>query len=183
MGDDMWAFEAYGVVPDVIVLGKPMGNGYPIGAVVTTREIADSFDNGMEFFSTFGGSTVSCAVGLALLDVLRDEELVPRARETGRHLGALLSELASRHEIVGDVRGSGLFWGVELVRDRQSLDPATSEAALVVELMRGRGVLIGTDGLNNNVLKIRPPMPFNRSDAALLAERLDWALGVVIDAE
>ncbi len=176
MGDNFWAFQAYDVVPDIVVLGKPIGNGYPLGAVITTHQIADSFDNGMEFFSTFGGSTVSCAVGLAVLDVLRDEKLQAKAQRVGMRMGAMLRELRDRHAIIGDVRGSGLFWGVELVRDRDILEPAGREAGIVVELMKERGVLIGTDGPHHNVLKIRPPMQFDESNAAALVGRLDLVL-------
>jgi 4-aminobutyrate aminotransferase-like enzyme len=176
MGTHFYAFEAQGVVPDIVVLGKPIGNGYPLGAVVTTREIASSFDNGMEFFSTFGGSTVSCAVGLAVLDVVQQERLQEHAREVGDVLLAGLRALRDSHPIVGDVRGSGFFIGVELVKDRETLDPATAEASEVVNRMRERGILLGTDGPFENVLKIRPPMPFTREDADLFLRELDAAL-------
>ena len=177
MGTCFWAFEDQGVVPDIVVMGKPLGNGHPIGAVATSRAVADAFDNGMEFFSTFGGNTVSCAIGLAVLDVLRDEGLQSHARDVGEHLLAGLHALAGRHAIIGDVRGSGLFLGVELVRDRETLEPAGEEAAFVAERMRERGVLLGTDGPFHNVVKIRPPMPFTRADADLLVDALDGALG------
>ena len=177
MGTHFYAFEAQHVVPDIVVLGKPIGNGYPIGAVVTTPEIARSFDNGMEFFSTFGGSTVACAVGLEVLDVVEAERLQDHARQVGDQLLAQLREKIGGHPLVGDIRGSGLFIGVELVRDRRMLAPATTEASDVVNRMRDRGVLIGTEGAFANVLKIRPPMPFNADDAALLVETLAAALG------
>jgi 4-aminobutyrate aminotransferase-like enzyme len=176
MGTHFWAFEAHGVVPDIVVMGKPLGNGHPIAAVVTTREIADSFDTGMEFFSTFGGNNVSCAIGLAVLDVMRDEKLQRRALEVGGRLRSSLAALADRHSIIGDVRGSGFFLGVELVRDRETLEPAGAEAAFVANRMRERGVLIGTDGPHHNVLKIRPPMPFDDADGDLLVDVLDSAL-------
>jgi 4-aminobutyrate aminotransferase-like enzyme len=176
MGTHFYAFEAQGVVPDIVVLGKPVGNGYPLGAVVTTREIAESFDNGMEFFSTFGGSTVSCAVGLAVLDVVQEERLQEHAREVGDVLLAALRAIAGRHPLVGDVRGSGLFLGVELVKDRDTREPASEEASGVVNRMRERGILIGTEGPSANVLKIRPPMPFTREDAVHLAATLDEVL-------
>jgi len=176
MGTDFYAFDAQRVVPDIVVLGKPIGNGYPLGAVITTREIAASFDNGMEFFSTFGGSTVACAVGLAVLDVVEEERLQSHARKVGDHLLAALRALPDRHPLVGDVRGSGLFIGVELVRNRETLEPATSEAADIVNALRDRGILIGTDGPFENVLKIRPPMPFTREDADLLVRTLDDVL-------
>ena len=133
IGTHFWGFEPQGVVPDIVVLGKPIGNGHPIGAVVTRPEIADAFDNGMEFFSTFGGNTVSCAVGLAVLDVLADEGLQAHALRVGERMLAALRPLVDRYPIVGDVRGSGLFLGVELVRDRRTLEPAAEEAAFVVE--------------------------------------------------
>jgi 4-aminobutyrate aminotransferase-like enzyme len=180
LGDHFWGFEFYGVVPDIVVLGKPIGNGHPIGAVVTTPEIAASFDNGMEFFSTFGGNTVSCAVGMSVLDVVADEELQVHAAQVGKHLLRRLGELRDRHALIGDVRGSGLFLGVELVADRQSLQPAGREASLVANRMRDHGVLLGTEGPYHNVLKIRPPMPFTAQDAELLIQTLDAALAAVV---
>jgi 4-aminobutyrate aminotransferase-like enzyme/Ser/Thr protein kinase RdoA (MazF antagonist) len=179
MGTHFYAFEAQGVVPDIVVLGKPIGNGYPLGAVVTTPEIAASFDNGMEFFSTFGGSTVSCAVGLAVLDVVQEEGLQEHAKRVGAQLADGLRSLQGRCEIVGDVRGSGLFLGVELVTARGTLEPASAEASFVVNRMREEGILIGTDGPFHNVLKIRPPMPFNATDADRLVETLARVLGEI----
>ncbi|MEO8878764.1 MAG: aminotransferase class III-fold pyridoxal phosphate-dependent enzyme [Gemmatimonadaceae bacterium] len=176
MGTSFWAFEDQGVVPDIVVMGKPLGNGHPVAAVATTRAIADAFDNGMEFFSTFGGNTVSCAVGIAVLDVVRDERLQEHARVVGEALGPQLRALMDRFPIVGDVRGSGLFWGVELVRDRATLEPAGAEASFVANRMRERGILLGTDGPYHNVVKIRPPMPFTAEDAELLVAELARAL-------
>jgi 4-aminobutyrate aminotransferase-like enzyme/Ser/Thr protein kinase RdoA (MazF antagonist) len=177
MGTGFYAFESQGVVPDVVVLGKPIGNGYPLGAVVTTPEIAAAFDNGMEFFSTFGGSTVSCAAGLATLETTLDEALQAHALRVGAHLRRGLEALIARHDVLGDVRGSGLFIGVELVRDRATREPATREAALVVNRMREHRILLGTEGPSHNVLKIRPPMPFSDLDADRLVTTLDAILG------
>jgi 4-aminobutyrate aminotransferase-like enzyme/Ser/Thr protein kinase RdoA (MazF antagonist) len=177
MGTSFWAFEDQGVVPDIVVIGKPLGNGHPIGAVVTTSEIATSFDNGMEFFSTFGGNTVSCAIGLAVLDVLRDEQLQAHALHVGQRMLAGLRPFVDRHTMVGDVRGSGLFLGVELVRDRTTLEPAGAEASYVANRLRELGILLGTDGPHHNVVKIRPPMPFDIEDADLLVGALDRVLG------
>lgn len=180
LGTHFWAFEDHDVVPDIVVMGKPMGNGHPLAAVVTTPEIAASFDNGMEFFSTFGGNTVSCAVGLAVLEVMRDEGLQAHALRVGQRLLDGLWPFVQRHDLVGDVRGSGLFLGVELVRNRQSLEPAGEEATLVANRMRECGILLGTDGPHHNVIKIRPPLPFSESDADLLVATLDrvlWELG------
>lgn len=179
IGSHMYAFQRAGVVPDLVVLGKPMGNGHPIGAVVTTPEVAGAFDTGMEFFSTFGGNTVSCAVGMTVLQVLEDEGLQPHAREVGGLLRRGLKELMAHHALIGDVRGQGFFLGVELVEDRETRDPAGSKAGRVAECMRREGILLGTDGSSNNVLKIRPPMSFAREDAYQLLGTLDRVLASV----
>ncbi len=176
IGHSFYAFERQNVVPDIVVLGKPIGNGHPIGAVVTTPDIARSFDNGMEFFSTFGGNTVSCAVGLAVLDVVRDENLQQHATGVGSAMLEQLHALAG-HPLIGDIRGSGLFIGVELVKDRDTLAPAAEEASDVVNRLRDEAILIGTDGPFANVLKIRPPMPFTVEDAKTLCAALDRVLG------
>ncbi|GAB4281959.1 MAG: aminotransferase class III-fold pyridoxal phosphate-dependent enzyme [Candidatus Promineifilaceae bacterium] len=176
VGSHFYGFEMQGVVPDIVVLGKPIGNGHPIGAVITTPDIAAAFANGMEFFSTFGGNTVSCAVGLAVLDVVEQEGLQGHALAVGERLLAGLRPLLDKYPIVGDVRGSGLFLGIELVRSRETLEPADKEASFIVNQMRERGVLIGTDGPYHNVLKIRPPMPFSMDDADFLTATLDAVL-------
>lgn len=176
VGTHFWAFEQHAVEPDIIVLGKPMGNGYPMGAVITTPEIAGSFANGMEYFSTFGGSTAACAAGLATLNVTIEEELQSHALRTGTHLLAALRALQTRHALIGDVRGSGLFIGVELVRNRETLEPASAEAAFISDRMRELGVLLGTDGPHHNVLKIRPPMPFGTTNADQLVDVLERVL-------
>jgi 4-aminobutyrate aminotransferase-like enzyme len=176
IGTHFWAFEAHQVVPDMVVMGKPIGGGYPLGAVVTTPEIADSFNNGMEFFSTFGGSTVSCAVGLEVLRITQEERLQDHALRVGKRLLQGLKLLEAQYSVVGDVRGSGLFLGVELVRDRQTLEPADAEASFVANRMRELGVLLGTDGPWHNVVKIRPPMVFDEGDAEVLVETLSKIL-------
>jgi 4-aminobutyrate aminotransferase-like enzyme len=176
LGTHLWGFETQGVVPDVVVLGKPIGNGFPLAAVITTPQVAASFDNGMEFFSTFGANPVACAAGLAVLDVLDEEHLQERALRVGAQLIAGLRGLQDRHALVGDVRGSGLFVGVELVRDRATLAPATEEASYVVNRLRELGVLTGTDGPHHNVLKLRPPLVFSESDAELFVSTLDEVL-------
>jgi 4-aminobutyrate aminotransferase-like enzyme len=160
IGTHFYAFEYYDVVPDIVVLGKPIGNGHPIGAVVTTPEIAGSFNNGMEFFSTFGGNTVSSAIGLAVLDVVQKEKLQSHALEVGQHLLDGLRVLQQQHPTICDVRGSGFFLGVEL--------KTGMEAEAIVNRMREEGILLGTDGPQHNVLKIRPPMPFSHADADFL---------------
>jgi len=176
IGTHFWAFQAHGVVPDIVVLGKPIANGYPMGAVVTSRAIAERFDNGMEFFSTFGGSTAACAAGLATLRVTRQEQLQAHALQVGGHMLEGLRGLQARHEMVGDVRGSGLFLGVELVRDRETREPAADEASAVVLRMRELGVLVGTDGPFHNVIKIRGPMPLSGRDADCVVDAMDRSL-------
>ncbi len=184
VGSHFWAFETQGVVPDIVTLGKPIGNGHPIGAVVTTRRVAEAAHTGMEYFNTFGGNPVSCAVALAVLDVIEEEGLQARAAEVGAHLKAGLMSLAARHAMIGDVRGLGLFLGIELVREAESLTPATREAAEAIELMKERGVLLSTDGPFENVIKIKPPLVFSRENADELVAVLDVVLGEIeLEAE
>ncbi len=175
-GSQFWGFQTQGVVPDIVTMGKPMGNGHPLAAVVTTPEIAASFANGMEYFSTFGGNPVSCAVGLAVLDVIEQEALQKNALTVGAYLKDRLTSLMPTHPLIGDVRGEGLFLGVELVRDPETLEPAASEASYVAERLKQLGVLSGTDGPFHNVLKIKPPMVFNRENADRLTNTLDRVL-------
>jgi 4-aminobutyrate aminotransferase-like enzyme/Ser/Thr protein kinase RdoA (MazF antagonist) len=188
VGSRFWGFQVQGdgpldaepsppPIPDIVTLGKPMGNGHPVGAVVTSPEIASSFANGMEYFNTFGGNPVSCAVGLAVLDVLEEEGLQEHALEVGERLRAGLTELIPLHPVIGDVRGRGLFLGVELVEDRRGREPAGARAGWAVERMRDHGILLSTDGPDHNVIKIKPPLPFDASDAARLVETLDRVLG------
>jgi 4-aminobutyrate aminotransferase-like enzyme len=176
VGSHMWGFEAQDVVPDVVTLGKPIGNGHPIGAVITTPEIAASFANGMEFFSTFGGNPVSAAIGLAVLDVVASEKLMERAAVVGGTLKANLASLSMRHEAIGDVRGRGLFLGIEMVRDRAAKTPAPEIASYVVERAKELGVLLSADGPDHNVIKIKPPLVFSQEDAERLALTLDGVL-------
>ena len=179
VGTAMWAYDAQGAVADIVTIGKPFGNGHPLGAVVTTREIADAFANGMEYFNTFGGNPVSCAVGAAVLDVIDDESLLSNAAHVGRHMLSRLRELQDRHECMGDVRGQGLYIGVDLVGDRTTKSPATALAADVVNAMRERGVLLSTDGPFDNVLKIKPPLVISNADADVFIEELDRVLSTL----
>ena len=176
VGNAMWAFEEHGVVPDIVTLGKPIGNGHPLGAVVTTPELAAAFANGMEWFNTFGGNPVSCAAGMAVLDVIEQEGLLARAADTGGYLMQRFDELAVRHSAIGDVRGRGLYLGIDLVTDRATKEPATALAADVANRLRDRGVLISTDGPHDNVIKIKPPIVFTREHADILCAELDDAL-------
>ena len=179
VGGHFWGFETQGVVPDIVTMGKPIGNGHPMAAVVTTPEIADSFNNGMEYFNTYGGNPVSCAVGLAVLAVIKDEKLQENALQVGHYLKAGLEELKAKYALIGDVRGLGLFIGVELVLDRETLAPAAAEASYIVERMKEHGILLSTDGPLHNVLKIKPPLVFAEEDADLLVRTLDKILGEV----
>lgn len=168
LGEAYWGFETQQASPDMVILGKPVGNGHPLGVVVTTAEIAASFANGMEFFSTFGGTTLACAIGAEVLAIVDDEALPTNAAEMGHRLLTGLGALQDRFEIIGDVRGRGLFIGVELVTDRASKTPATALAGYVSNRMRDHRILIGTDGPYDNVLKIRPPLTITAADCDLL---------------
>jgi 4-aminobutyrate aminotransferase-like enzyme len=176
VGSAFWGFELQNVVPDMVVLGKPIGNGHPMGAVIVTRAIADAFNNGLEYFNTFGGNPVSMATGMAVLEVVKEEGMQQQALEVGEHLMDRLKTLMAQHPIIGDVRGRGLFIGVELVRDRQTKEPAVPEIDAIVEQMKDRGFLLSTDGPFHNVLKIKPPLPFSISDADDLCFHLNEVL-------
>ena len=176
LGTHFWGFETQGVVPDIVVLGKPIGNAFPLAAVVTTPEIANSFNNGMEFFSTFGGNPVACAAGLAVLDVLEEENLRQHALRLGAQLMEPLKSLQVRHALIGDIRGSGLFLGIDFVLDRETREPAPLQASYVVNRLRDCGILTGTDGPHHNVIKLRPPLVFSAADAELFVKSLDAIL-------
>ncbi len=174
-GDYFWAFESQGVVPDIVTIGKPIGNGHPLGVVVTTRKLADAFANGMEYFNTFGGNPVSCAIGLEVLKVIDDEGLQQNAKDIGRYLTDGMLQLKNTYPIIGDVRGLGLFLGIELVKDNH-LDPATEQATYLANRMRELGILMSTDGPHENVLKIKPPIIFNKADSDFLLATLKHVL-------
>ncbi|MEO1625869.1 MAG: aminotransferase class III-fold pyridoxal phosphate-dependent enzyme [Bacteroidota bacterium] len=179
VGEHFWAFELQGVVPDIVTLGKPIGNGHPLGAVVCTREVADRFANGMEFFNTFGGNPVSCSVGLEVLRVVQEEGLQQHAFDMGQLLTEGLRELQREFSVIGDVRGHGLFLGFELVRDREKLTPADDVASYIANSMRERGVLMSTDGPLHNVIKTKPPMCISSDNIAFLLEELRDVLQAV----
>jgi len=175
-GDHMWGFEAHDVIPDIVTLGKPIGNGLSMAAVVTTPEIVASLMRETDFFSTTGGNPVSCAVGLAVLDVLEQEGLQERAARVGAVLRSQIEKLADWHPLIGEVRGTGLFIGVELVRDHSTLEPASTETRAIANRMRDLGVLVGVEGPLGNVLKIRPPLVFDENHARQFTDTLDQAL-------
>ncbi|MEL6867639.1 MAG: aminotransferase class III-fold pyridoxal phosphate-dependent enzyme, partial [Bacteroidota bacterium] len=177
VGEQFWAFELQGVVPDIVTLGKPIGNGHPLGAVVTTRAVADAFHNGMEYFNTFGGNPVSCSIGLEVLQIVQEEGLQAKALELGQYLKKGLMELQDHYPIIGDVRGHGLFLGFELVKDGATLEPAAEQCRYLANRMRRLGILMSTDGPYHNVIKIKPPMCFEKKHAnhvlAYLAQVLE----------
>jgi 4-aminobutyrate aminotransferase-like enzyme len=175
----MWGHELAGVVPDIVTMGKPMGNGHPLAAVVARADLIEEFRDRVMYFNTFGGNPVSCAVGNAVLDVLDRERLVDNAREVGTYVRDGLGRLQQRHTMIGDIRGHGLWIGVELVRDRATKEPATEESHRAINLMKERGVLMGRIGQFDNVLKMRPPLPFSRANADLLLATLDDVLGLL----
>ena len=176
MGSHIWGCQSYGVEADIVTLGKPVGNGYPLGVVITRPEILAAFTERNSYFSTFGGNPVACAAGLAVLDVLEREDLMANAMDTGDYLRAGFRDLAQGNPLIGDVRGRGLLTGVELVRNRASQEPAKRETVAVMNHMRDNGVLVGREGCFGNVLKIRPPMVLTRGNADYLIAALGRAV-------
>jgi 4-aminobutyrate aminotransferase-like enzyme len=171
-GQHLWAFVRYGITPDVVTLGKPMGNGYPVAAVITRKELMDRFAVTTEFFSTFGGNPVAAQAALAVLEVIDDERLVERAANVGTRLVAALQDLRGRHPAVADIRGQGLLIGVELATTTDQRAPDAGLAERVVDGLRDRGILIGRTGAGHNVLKIRPPLVFAEEHAGILVDGL-----------
>lgn len=180
VGPAFWGFATQGVTPDIVVLGKPIGNGHPLAAVVTTPELAARFANGMEYFNSFGGNPVSMAVGHAVLDVIEAENLPARAVKTGETLMAGYRDLATRFPLIGDVRGMGLFIGVELVRNRDTRQPDPDAAEQIVNTLRLRGILASTDGPDDNVLKLKPPMVFGNAEARTLLDETNIAFAAMV---
>ncbi len=175
-GRHFWGFEADGLVPDIVTMGKPMGNGHPVSAVVARRELVDDFGSKGDYFNTFGGNPVSCAAALAVLDVIEEEALQHNALDVGEYIRAGLQQLANTHRFIGDIRGMGLFLALELVSDRERRVPDGALARSVVNDLRDRGVLTGVIGPDRNILKLRPPMVIGREDADFMLERLDECL-------
>eukprot|EP01129_Flabellula_baltica_P015797 TRINITY_DN8174_c0_g1_i1.p1 TRINITY_DN8174_c0_g1~~TRINITY_DN8174_c0_g1_i1.p1 ORF type:complete len:458 (-),score=103.17 TRINITY_DN8174_c0_g1_i1:9-1382(-) len=179
IGTHYWGYEAEGVIPDIVTLGKPFGNGYPLAGVITTPEIARAFaSTGMEYFSSFGGSPVSCAVGLAVLDVIEKEKLQENALVVGNYLMSKLKLLQEEVSIIGEVRGRGLFIGIELVQDKTSKKPNPDATTFISKQMKHFGVLVGTDGPYHSVIKIKPPMIFSFEDADSLVESLSKSISL-----
>lgn len=182
VGSSMWAFEEHGVVPDIVTMGKPIGNGHPLAILAVRREIAQAFANGMEYFNTFGGNPVSCAAGLAVLDTLEQDGLLRNATDQGAYILQGLKGLQEKYTAIGDVRGRGLFLGIDMVKDRGTKEHDGESASRIVNRARELGVLMGTDGPYDNVIKLRPPMTFTRQHADLLIDILDRAMGDVLRA-
>ena len=176
LGEFFWGFESQGLRPDIVTLGKSIGNGHPLSVVVTSDSVAEKFHNGMEYFNSFGGNPVSCAVGQAVLEIIEEEELQKNALEVGQALLKMLNDLKRNHDLIGDVRGQGLFIGIELIKDMESLIPSAKATKQIVELMKEDRILLSVDGPDHNVIKIKPPMVFNSDNALFLVETLDKIL-------
>ena len=176
VGSHFWGFESENTVPDIITMGKSMGNGHPLSAVVTTQKIAQKFNNGMEYFNSFGGNPISCAVGRTVLEIIEKEKLQENAYLVGKYLIKELNDLKMRHNLIGDIRGRGLFLGIEFIRDHEKMIPAATEAERIVNDMKDRGILLSTDGPDHNVIKIKPPMIFTKQNADQLLDVLDQLL-------
>jgi 4-aminobutyrate aminotransferase-like enzyme len=174
-GEQMWGFARHGLVPDLVTMGKPMGNGHPVAGMAARPELLAEFGRRSRYFNTFGGNPVSAAAGIAVLDVIESEGLMQNAQRTGAYLTERLTELQARHALITEVRGAGLFVGVELRTSGPTSAPATAEATRIVNLLRERRVLISSAGPHGNVLKIRPPLVFRTEHADLLVQRLDQA--------
>jgi len=175
LGKNFWGYESQEIVPDIIVLGKPMGNGHPIGAVITTSEIAKSFSKGVEFFSSFGGNPVSCKIGLSVLNVIKMENLQKNSEEVGKYYMSLLLDLKEKYSFISDVRGSGLFLGIEF-SNPDNLDPDSYKAQLLKNELKNNGILVGTDGPYNNIIKSKPPLCFSKDNAKEVVEKMDLIL-------
>ena len=176
MGESFWGFETQDIVPDIVTLGKSIGNGHPLSVVITSEDLSNEFNNGMEYFNSFGGNPVSCAIGHAVLKIIEEEELQKNAFRVGNELKTLLNEVKSVHDIIGDVRGKGLFLGIEIIRDLETLEPDKQVTHKIVNEMRSRKILLSSDGPDHNVIKVKPPMVFNSSNALFLVETLDKVL-------
>ena len=175
LGDYFWGYEAQGVVPDMVIVGKPMANGHPMGAVICTDEIAESFAKGVEFFSSFGGNPVSCAIATSVLEVMEEEKLQEKAKVVGNYYKLLLSALQKKHKCIGDVRGSGLFLGIEIIKG-DNMEPDPGLAGLIKNELRNRNILISTDGPFDSVLKTKPALCFIKENAQEVVFNIDEIL-------
>ena len=181
-GAGLWGFARHGVVPDIVTMGKPMGNGFPMGGVATQAALLDRFTEEVKYFNTFGGNPVAAAAGLAVLDVIADEGLIENSRAVGGYLMDSLREIGNRHIQIGEVRGAGLFIGLELVRDRDAKEPAPEIASYLINGLRHRGILIGAAGRYGSTLKIRPPLCFTRENVDIFISACDEVLSATCPA-
>ena len=163
MGKTFWGFQLHDVIPDIVTIGTPLGNGHPIAAVACTQEVAEAFANGMEYFNTFGGNPVSCVIAAEVLRTVKREKLQENALKVGEYLKSELQKLAQKFPIIGDVRGQGLFLGIELVDDQ--MNPLADQTSYLANRMKEHGILMSTDGPDYNVLKIKPPIVFSKENA------------------
>ena len=177
IGTHFWAHEKMGVVPDVVVLGKPMANGHPVGGVVANYDTLKEFRSGYRYFNTFGGNPVSCAAAMAVLEEIEDQNLLENAKHVGNHARNRLTRLRQKYDFIGDIRGSGLVFGAEMVLERDTMEPASTFTDRVINAMRHNGIILSKLGRHKNTLKIRPPMPFSIENADLLFDTLDDVLG------
>jgi len=175
-GEHMWGFQRHGIAPDIVTMGKPMGNGQPVAGILATADVLQEFGQRSRYFNTFAGNTVSCAAALAVLKTIEHEGLIPHAREVGGVLLDGIRALAERHEAIGDVRGAGMFVGVELVSDRTQRTPDRALTSEVVNRMRQKGVLLSACAMGHNVLKIRPPLVLTAEQAGMVIDALDESL-------
>jgi 4-aminobutyrate aminotransferase-like enzyme len=176
LGNEMWSHDIIGLKPDIVTIGKPMANGHPVGAVITNYDYMAEFRENYRYFNTFGGNPVSCAASLSVLTILKEEKLLDNANLIGNYAINGLRELSKTHDIIGDIRGSGLFFGIELVTDKHNKTPAKDITSKIVNNMKDEGVLLSKLGINYNTLKIRPPMTFTKENADFLLEKLDKVL-------
>ncbi len=175
-GSGLWGFTRHGIVPDLVTLGKPMGDGHPMAALLARPEHLETFGTRSRYFNTFGGNPVSAAVGLAVLDVIRDEDLMGNAARTGRLIHDGVEALARTFLVIGHVRACGLYMGIEIVSDPGTKAPSAALAARLVNGLRAEGVLVGVSGPQANVLKVRPPLPFGAEEAAIFLDRMGRVL-------
>ena len=176
LGSSMWSHDIIGIQPDIVTIGKPMANGHPVGALITNYNFISEFRNKYRYFNTFGGNPVSCAASLSVLEIIKEENLLLNAKKVGDYAQKKLKELAKKYEFIGDVRGSGLFFGIELVSDKNAKTPATELTSKIVNQMKDEGILLSKLGINYNTLKIRPPMTFTKANVDYLIEKLDKVL-------
>jgi 4-aminobutyrate aminotransferase-like enzyme len=178
-GDAFWGYQRHGVDPDIVTMGKPMGNGFPVAGIAVVPEVVERFGSDLRYFNTFGGNTVAMAAAQATFDVIRDENLQENASKVGEMLKVGLRQLATRHEQIGDIRGAGCYIGVELVKDRSTKEPDAAAASAVVNGLRERRVLISATGRQANTLKIRPPLIFSQANVDRLLTELDAVLSTI----